>query len=47
LAVFAPMPSASVSIAINEKPGFFRNIRKPNRKSCQSISSIGNPLCSR
>jgi hypothetical protein len=29
IAVFAPMPSASVMIAINVKPGFFNNIRAP------------------
>jgi hypothetical protein len=29
IAVFAPMPSASVSIAIAVKPGFFANIRAP------------------
>jgi hypothetical protein len=29
MAVFAPMPSASVSTAINVKPGFFNNIRAP------------------
>jgi hypothetical protein len=27
--VLAPIPSASVSIAINVKPGFFNNIRQP------------------
>jgi hypothetical protein len=29
IAVFAPMPSASVSAAISVKPGFFTNIRAP------------------
>jgi hypothetical protein len=29
IAVFAPMPSASVMTAINVKPGFFNNIRAP------------------
>jgi hypothetical protein len=29
MAVFAPMPSASVKTAINVKPGFFINIRAP------------------
>jgi hypothetical protein len=47
IAVFAPMPSASVRIAINEKPGFLNNIRAPIRRSWKSVSSIGNPLCSR
>jgi hypothetical protein len=27
IALFAPMPSAKVKIAIKVKPGFFRNIR--------------------
>jgi hypothetical protein len=29
IAVFAPIPSASVRTAINVKPGFFNNIRAP------------------
>jgi len=29
IAVFAPMPSASVKTAINVKPGCFKNIRAP------------------
>jgi hypothetical protein len=29
MAVFAPMPKASVITAINVKPGFFHNIRVP------------------
>jgi hypothetical protein len=29
MAVFAPMPSASASIATAVKPGFFRNVRNP------------------
>jgi hypothetical protein len=29
IAVFAPMPSASVMTAIKVKPGFFNNIRAP------------------
>jgi hypothetical protein len=29
IAVFAPMPSASVITAIKVKPGFFNNIRAP------------------
>jgi hypothetical protein len=40
-------PNANVKIAINEKPGFLRSMRKPNRKSCKRVSSIGNPSCSR
>src|SRR5687767_973882 len=33
IAVFAPMPSASVSTATAVKPGFFSNCRKANLKS--------------
>src|SRR5437016_10260426 len=33
MAVFAPMPSASVSTATAVKPGFFSNWRKANLKS--------------
>ncbi len=33
MAVFAPMPSASVSAATAVKPGFFRSIREANLKS--------------
>jgi len=29
IAVFAPMPSASVKTAINVKPGFFNSVRAP------------------
>ena len=36
IAVFAPMPRASVKIASNVKPGCFRNIRTPNCRSSQS-----------
>jgi hypothetical protein len=34
IAVFAPMPSASVKIAITLKPGCFRSMRKAYRISC-------------
>jgi hypothetical protein len=37
--LFTPMPNANVRLAINEKLGFFRNIRTPNRKSCPNRSS--------
>src|SRR5207249_9281147 len=42
MAVFAPMPSASVSTATAVKPGFFRNCRKANFKSfiAQSLHRI-------
>ena len=33
MAVFAPMPSASVSTATAVKPGFFSNWRKVNLRS--------------
>ena len=33
MAVFAPMPSASVSTATAAKPGLFASIRSPKRKS--------------
>jgi hypothetical protein len=33
IAVLAPMPKLSVSMAIKVKPGFLRNIRAPKRKS--------------
>ena len=33
MAVFAPMPSASVSTATAVKPGFFNNWRKANLRS--------------
>jgi hypothetical protein len=41
------MPSASVTTAISVKPGFFRNIRSPNRKSCPKRSSEAQPHISR
>jgi hypothetical protein len=37
IAVFAPIPSASVNTAIAVNPGFFANIRSPYRASCQSV----------
>jgi hypothetical protein len=39
IAVFAPMPSASVSSATAAKPGFFRNVRTAYRTSCTKSSS--------
>src|SRR2546425_1147383 len=43
IAVFAPMPSASVSTATAVKPGFFNSSRKANFKSfiAQSFDRIG------
>src|SRR5437667_10817312 len=40
MAVLAPMPSASVSIATALTPGFFDSIRRPYRRSCQTVSII-------
>src|SRR5260370_10495968 len=36
IAVFAPIPSASVNTATAVNPGFFDSIRQPKRVSCQS-----------
>src|SRR4051812_28841968 len=36
MAVFAPMPSASVSTAMAVKPGLFRNMRSVWRTSCST-----------
>src|SRR5882724_7582294 len=44
IAVFAPIPSASVRIATAANPGFFRSIRSPNRISCSRSASISPPL---
>ena len=38
IAVFAPMPNASVSTASAANPGELRNIRRPNLRSCQKLS---------
>ena len=40
IAVLAPSPNARVSTAITVKPGFFTNVLKPYRKSCQKLSII-------
>jgi hypothetical protein len=40
IAVFAPIPSASVSTAMIVSTGFFRCIRNPNRKSAAKSSSL-------
>ena len=40
MTVFAPIPSASVAMAIALKPGFFRSIRPATLKSVTSVSSI-------
>src|SRR6266404_3657207 len=47
IAVFAPIPSASVSTATAVKPGFFNSWRKPNFKSfmvCCQLSVAGCSL---
>jgi hypothetical protein len=38
MAVFAPIPSASVSTAIPVKAGFFASIRAAYFKSCHKVS---------
>jgi hypothetical protein len=43
MAVFAPMPSASVNTAMTVNPGRFNSMRKPKRMSCHRIV-IGSPL---
>src|ERR1700680_1001370 len=40
MAVLAPMPIASVAIAIALKPGFFRSIRPANLRSETNVSSM-------
>ena len=40
MAVFAPMPRASVMTTISEKPGFLIKIRAPNRRSCNNVSIV-------
>ena len=39
IAVLAPMPSASVRMAVALKPGAFRISRKPSVTSCRSCSN--------
>src|SRR5271156_711912 len=39
IAVFAPMPNASVSTASAANPGDFRSIRKANLRSCPKVST--------
>ena len=47
IAVFTPMPRASVSTATAAKPRFFPNILAPKRRSCTRASTSGSPLRSR
>jgi hypothetical protein len=37
IALFAPMPRASVTTATAVNPGVFQSIRNPYRKSCQRV----------
>src|SRR2546427_5508646 len=46
LAVFAPMPSASVSTATAVKPGFFRSWRRANLRSFMARCLYGIDFCS-
>ena len=43
IAVFAPMPSASVTTATIVKPGFFASIRIPYRKSRNIVGIVLPP----
>src|SRR5437667_1217507 len=45
IAVVAPMPKAMVSTAIAVKPGDFRNMCTPKRRSCQRSSNIKCRFC--
>src|SRR5258707_12143743 len=47
MAVFAPMPSASVSTATAVKPGFFSNWRKAKRRSFILICPTAELLAQR
>src|SRR6266581_6482398 len=47
MAVVAPMPSASVRIATAVKPGLFRSVRRPKRKSWVKFSMKLTPRASR
>ncbi len=47
IAVFAPMPSASVTIATTVNPGAFISIRSANRRSCIVFSTEGSVWRSR
>ena len=47
IAVFAPMPSASVRTAVTANPGDLRNCRNANFASASSDSSLGHCHASR
>src|SRR5215510_13907850 len=44
IAVLAPMPKASVSVATSENDGFFASIRRPKRRSCKNVFIISSYL---
>ncbi|PYV23388.1 MAG: hypothetical protein DMG24_14080 [Acidobacteria bacterium] len=45
IAMFAPIPRASVSTATAVKPGFFASTRRPYLKSCSIVFIIASLLC--
>src|SRR6267154_502177 len=45
MAVFAPIPSAKVRIAVSPNPQLFRKVRKANRTSCSKDSSRECKVC--
>src|SRR5258707_5917553 len=45
MAVFAPIPSAKVRIAVSPNPQLFRKVRKANRTSCSKDSSRECRVC--
>ncbi len=47
MAVVAPIANASVTTAIDVKPGFFQRTRMPYRTSCQNDLTMVMPIASR
>src|SRR6266478_13610 len=45
MAVFAPIPSASVKIAVSPNPQLFRSVRTANRTSCSKDSTRECSVC--
>src|SRR6202021_941814 len=39
MALFAPMPSASVRMAVNANAGLLRSVRRAKRRSCSAVCS--------
>src|SRR5580704_13566723 len=39
MALFAPMPSASVRMAVNANAGLLRRVRRAKRRSCRAVCS--------